>query len=154
MDRNYHEYMKLENQICFPLYAASRKIIKLYTKWLKPLGITYTQYLVFLVLWEKNEASMGEICQELMLDTGTLTPVLKKIENAGYIERERSTDDDRVVMIRLTTKGKKLQEDAKIIPEKIVSCVDLSEDKLRQLYSLLYEVLGQEKQWKVIDEEE
>ncbi len=151
MESNYHDYMKLENQICFPLYAASRKVIKLYTKWLKPLGITYTQYLVFLVLWEKDEVSMGEICKNLMLENGTLTPLLKKLENAGYIERERSNEDDRVVMIRLTRKGRRLQKEAKDIPQKIVSCVDLPEDKLKDLYSLLYEVLGQEKEWKIMD---
>ena len=102
MDYDYKEAMKLSNQVCFPLYAASRNVIGLYTPHLKKLGLTYTQYIAFLVLWEKDGITVGEICDKLMLDNGTLSPLLKKMEAAGYITRTRSEDDDRVVLITLT----------------------------------------------------
>ena len=106
MEFDYHEAMKLANQLCFPLYAASRNVIGLYTPWLKPLGLTYTQYIVFLVLWEKDGITVGEICDKLMLDNGTVSPLLKKMQQAGYVERKRSEDDNRVVVITLTEEGK------------------------------------------------
>ena len=102
MEYDHREAMKLEYQLCFPLYAASRHIISQYTPWLKPLGLTYTQYIVFLVLWEKDGITVGEICEKLMLDNGTLSPLLKKMEQAGYIRRLRSEQHDRVVHVRLT----------------------------------------------------
>ncbi len=142
MEYDHHEAMKLANQLCFPLYAASRNVIGLYTPWLKPLGLTYTQYIVFLVLWEKDGITVGEICDRLMLDNGTLSPLLKKIEQAGYVERRRCREDDRVVEITLTEKGRELQEKAKDIPAKVAGCIDLPPEKAQQLYSLLYELLG------------
>ncbi len=142
MDYDYREAMKLSNQLCFPLYAAARSVISLYTPLLKPLGLTYTQYLVFLVLWEKDGLPVGEICGKLMLDSGTLSPLLKKMEQAGYIERRRGAGDDRVVLITLTEKGKELQEKAKDIPRRVGSCVELSPEKAQALYALLYELLG------------
>ena len=137
-----NEMMKLENQLCFPLYAAARKVTGLYTPLLKPLGLTYTQYLVFLVLWEKDGVPVGEICEKLMLDNGTVSPLLKKMEQAGHIRRSRSKEDDRVVVITLTDQGKKLREKAKDIPVKAGSCIELAPEKARQLYGLLYELLG------------
>ena len=137
--------MKLENQLCFPLYAASRIIINLYTPYLKPLGLTYTQYLVFLVLWEKDEVPVGTLCEKLMLDNGTLSPLLKKMQQAGYIDRKRSAQDDRIVIITLTREGKELQEKAKDIPQKIAGCVDLPPEKAYTLYQLLYELLASQK---------
>ena len=104
------EVLKLENQLCFPLYACTRQVINLYTPHLKPLGITYTQYLVLLVLWENNKIPMGELCQKLYLDSGTLTPLLKKLEKAGYLTKERSLEDERCVMIHLTKKGEELKK--------------------------------------------
>ena len=142
MKFDYKEAMKLDNQLCFPLYAAARSIVNLYTPLLKPLGLTYTQYIVFLVLWEKDEITVGEICDRLMLDSGTLSPLLKKMEQSGYIERRRSSDDDRVVLITLTGEGKTLQEKVKDVPEKVAGCIDLPAEKALQLYSLLYELLG------------
>ena len=141
MDRNYHEDMKLDNQLCFPLYAAARNITSLYTPYLKPLGLTYTQYITFLVLWENDGISVSEIGSRLMLDNGTLSPMLKKMEQAGYIERNRSKDDDRVVIISLTKKGRDLQEKAKEIPEKVGSCIKLPAEKAKELYELLHELL-------------
>lgn len=141
MDYDYHEAMKLDNQLCFPLYAAARNVTGLYTTWLKPLGLTYTQYIVFLVLWEKDGVSVTEIGEKLMLDNGTLSPLLKKMEQAGYVERRRCREDDRVVEITLTEKGRALQEKAKDIPQKVGECIDLSAEKAQQLYMLLYELL-------------
>ena len=145
MDHDYHEIMKLNNQLCFPLYAAARNVTSLYTPLLKPLGLTYTQYITLLVLWEKDGVSVSEIGNKLMLDNGTLSPMLKKMEQSGYIERNRSKDDDRVVIITLTQKGIDLQEQAKDIPEKVGSCIDLPIEKARELYDLLYELLENQK---------
>ena len=145
MDHDYHEIMRLNNQLCFPLYAAARNVTSLYTPWLKPLGLTYTQYITFLVLWEKDGISVSEIGNKLMLDNGTLSPMLKKMEQSGYIERNRSKEDDRVVIITLTQKGRELQEQAKDIPEKVGSCIDLPIEKARVLYDLLYELLENQK---------
>lgn len=139
---NYREAMKLSNQLCFPLYAAARSVISLYTPLLKPLGLTYTQYLVFLVLWEKDGLPVGEICDKLMLDSGTLSPLLKKMEQAGLIERRRGAGDDRVVLINLTEKGRELQEKAKDVPRGVASCVELPPEKAQELYKLLYELLN------------
>ena len=142
MSHDYHEAMKLDNQLCFPLYAAARKVTNLYTPHLKPLGLTYTQYIVFLVLWEHDGIPVGEICDRLMLDNGTLSPLLKKMEQAGYVVRERSKADDRVVIISLTEEGKQLQKRAEDIPAAVGSCIDLPADKAGELYMLLYELLG------------
>ncbi len=139
---DYHEAMKLENQLCFPLYAAARKVTGLYTPFLKPLGLTYTQYIVFLVLWEEDGLTVGEICDRVMLDNGTLSPLLKKMQQAGYVERKRSAKDDRVVVITLTEKGRALQEKAKDVPAQAGSCIKLPPEKAKDLYLLLYELLG------------
>lgn len=141
MEYDYREAMKLKNQLCFPLYAASRNVIGQYTPILKALGLTYTQYLVFLVLWEQDGITVGEICEKLMLDNGTVSPLLKKLESAGYVERQRSSGDDRVVVITLTKAGKKLQEKAKDVPMQVACNIDLSPDKAKALYTLLYELL-------------
>ena len=145
MAHDYHEIMKLNNQLCFPLYAAARNVTSLYTPLLKPLGLTYTQYITLLVLWEKDGVSVSEIGSKLMLDNGTLSPMLKKMEQSGYIERNRSKEDDRVVIITLTQKGRELQEQAKDIPEKVGSWIDLPIEKARVLYDLLYELLENQK---------
>jgi DNA-binding MarR family transcriptional regulator len=143
MNTDYREAMKLANQLCFPLYAAARHVTGLYTPWLKPLGLTYTQYIVLLVLWERDGIPVGEICDELMLDNGTLSPLLKRLREAGYVEKARSGEDDRVVIVTLTEKGRALREKAKDIPVKMASCIDLPADKAETLYRLLYELLGE-----------
>lgn len=145
MQYDYHEAMKLENQLCFPLYAAARNVTGRYTPWLKPLGLTYTQYIVLLVLWEEDGISVTEIGEKLMLDNGTLSPLLKKMEKAGYINRSRSIDDERVVVITLTEAGRALQERAKDIPGQMAGCIELSPEKAQMLYQLLYELLGNQK---------
>ena len=141
MEYDYHEAMKLSNQLCFPLYAAARNVTGLYTPCLRPLGLTYTQYIVFLVLWEKDALTVGEIGERLILDNGTLSPLLKKMEQAGYVRRRRSREDDRVVEITLTEEGRALQERAKDVPRRVAGCIGLPPEKARMLYTLLYELL-------------
>ena len=111
-----YEDLKLDNQLCFSLYAASREIIKLYKPILDKLNLTYTQYLVMIVLWEEKKLSVKQIGNRLHLDSGTLTPLLKKLEKLNYIKRYRSKDDDRVVIIELTEEGSTLREKSKDIP--------------------------------------
>lgn len=135
------EALKLEHQLCFPLYAAARKVTGLYTPFLKPLGLTYTQYLVFLVLWEREGLPVSEIGKKLMLDNGTLTPLLKKMEGLGYLVRMRSREDERSVIVSLTEQGRKLKEKVREIPGKVGRCVRLSEKEAGQLYHLLYQIL-------------
>ena len=142
MEYDYKEMMKLKNQLCFPLYAAAREIVGLYTPYLKPLGLTYTQYLVFLVLWEKDGITVGEICEKLILDNGTLSPLLKKMEKDGFLKKARSKEDDRVVIVSLTEKGKEMQQKAKDVPKSVAGCVNLPQEKSQSLYTLLYELLG------------
>ena len=141
MKYDYKEAMKLSSQLCFPLYAAARNVTGLYTPLLKPLGLTYTQYIVLLVLWEKDGVSVTEIGEKLMLDNGTLSPLLKKLEHAGYVVRQRSREDERVVVVSLTDAGRALQEKAKDVPLQVAGCVALSPEKARTLYTLLYELL-------------
>lgn len=153
MTYDYHEAMKLVNQLCFPLYAAARNVTSQYTPLLKPLGLTYTQYIVFLVLWEKDGLTVSELGEKLMLDNGTLSPLLKKMEQSGYVERRRCRKDDRVVEITLTKEGRAMQEKAKDIPLKVAGCIDLPAQKAQMLYGLLYELLenqgyGKSKQTK------
>ena len=145
MDYDCQEAMKLANQLCFPLYAAARHVTGLYTPVLRPLGLTYTQYIVFLVLWEKDGQPVGEIGEKLLLDNGTLSPLLKKMEQAGYVRRERSREDERVVVITLTEAGRALQEKAKDVPAKVAGCIDLPPEKAQKLYGLLYELLENQK---------
>ena len=143
---NFDEMLKLDNQLCFPLYAAARQVVSLYTPYLKELGLTYTQYIVFLVLWEGDGIPVSELGRRLYLDNGTLTPLLKKLESAGYLTRSRDKDDERVVTVTLTESGRALKEKAKDIPLKIGSCIKLKEEEAQGLYILLYQLLkGVEK---------
>ena len=141
MEYNSDEALKLGNQLCFPLYAAARKITGYYSPYLRPLGLTYTQYIVFMVLWEKDGVTVGEICEKLHLDSGTLTPLLKKMEKEEYVTRERCRDDERRVIISLTDKGREMKEQVREIPMKVGSCVCLSGEEAGTLYSLLYKIL-------------
>ncbi|HCH28624.1 MAG TPA: MarR family transcriptional regulator [Ruminococcaceae bacterium] len=143
---DYKESMRLSNQLCFPLYAAARGVINLYTPFLKPLGLTYTQYIVLLVLWEEKNITVGSLCEKLMLDNGTLSPLLKKLQTAGYVHRKRSDKDDRVVIVSLTGEGEDLQQRAKDIPAKVAGCFKLPPEKAKTLYALLYELLNNQKE--------
>jgi DNA-binding MarR family transcriptional regulator len=137
------EQLKLENQLCFPLYTASRLVVRSYTPLLNKLGITYPQYLVLLVLWEQKALPVTQITKLLLLDTSTLTPLLKRLEGIGYITRKRSTTDERVVMIELTDKGDRLREEACLIPDQMVSGLNFTNEELTELYRLLYKYIRQ-----------
>lgn len=138
---NTDEMLKLENQLCFPLYAAARQVVGMYTPFLKELDLTYTQYIVFLVLWERDGVTVGALGKRLYLDNGTLTPLLKKMEAAGLLTRSRDKADERVVLVTLTEAGRKLKERAKEIPLKVGACLSLSEQDASGLYELLYRLL-------------
>ena len=140
---NPDEALRLENQLCFPLYACARKVVSQYTPFLKPLGITSTQYLVFMLLWAEDGLSVGDLCSRLYLDSGTLTPMLKKMEEKHLVERRRSKDDERVVRIWLTEEGKKMKEKAAAIPLQVGSCIRISPEEASALYSLLYKTIEQ-----------
>ncbi len=134
-----YEQLLLKNQLCFPMYACSRKIVGNYTPYLKPLGLTYTQYIVMMVLWEKKSINVGQLGETLRLDAGTLTPLLKRLEKAGYVTRKKSSKDERVTVISLTSEGDKLKEKCKDIPLQMAKKGSpLSEEDARQLYRLLY----------------
>ena len=138
-----YEQLLLKNQLCFPMYACGRKIVNAYTPYLKPLGLTYTQYIVFMVLWEKEEVNVGQLGSILHLDAGTLTPLLKHLEKDGYITRERSKQDERITVIKITDKGNELKEKCKDIPLNLASkSTDLNKEEAEQLYRLLYKYIG------------
>lgn len=141
MSKKYPQ-LSLENQLCFPLYAAARKVTSLYTPYLKPLGMTYTQYLVFMVLWEEDPLTVGDICEKLYLDSGTMTPLLKKMEDKGWIKRTRSKEDERVVVIVLTEEGRALEEKCAQIPSGMGSCIHLGTEEAAILYKTLYQLIG------------
>ena len=139
-----YEQLLLKNQLCFPLYACGRKIVAAYTPYLKPLGLTYTQYVVFMVLWEKESVNVGQLGKQLHLDAGTLTPLLKHLEKEGYITRVRSKEDERVTLISITDKGNALKEKCKDIPLKLASeGSSLTRKEAEELYRLLYKYLGE-----------
>ncbi len=133
--------LHLENQLCFPLYACARKVVGLYTPYFKPLGITYTQYIVLLVLWQEDHIPVGDLCRKLYLDNGTMTPLLKKMEEHGILTRTRSTQDERVVVVDLTEKGRELKQKALEIPGNIAPCMKLSGEEAQTLYKLLYKII-------------
>ena len=137
-----YEQLLLKNQLCFPLYACGRKIVAAYTPYLKPLGLTYTQYIVFMVLWDKEHVTVGQLGSILHLDAGTLTPLLKNLEKEGYVTRERSREDERVTIISITPKGNELKEKCREIPQKIAGSESaLNEKEAATLYKLLYKFL-------------
>ena len=133
--------LKLDGQLCFPLYAAARKAVNAYTPMLKPLGLTYTQYIVLLALWESGKTTVGDLCRTLYLDCGTLTPLLKKMEESGWITRCRCKVDERVVDVSVTDKGWELREQVKDFPEKVGGCIAMPREDLYTLYTLLHQFL-------------
>jgi DNA-binding MarR family transcriptional regulator len=134
--------MKLEDQLCFPLYACAREIVKAYRPSLEALGLTYTQYITMMVLWEENRVSVKDLGRRLHLDSGTLTPLLKKLEEKGYLQRERSTKDERVVIASITGNGVRLRTQAAAVPAAISRLLgDFSATESDQLYRLLYHLM-------------
>ena len=140
MDKD--ESLQLKNQLCFPLYAAAKETVRKYKPHLDKLGLTYTQYIVMLVLWEEKEVNVTILGDRLFLDSGTLTPVLKTLETKGLIYRHRSKDDERVLVVTLTDKGLALKEQAYSVPSEMSKCVLLNQDESITLYRLLYKLLG------------
>ena len=140
-----YESLKLGNQLCFPLYACSKEIIRKYKPFLDALDLTYTQYIVMMVMWEKKRVNVKTLGENLFLDSGTLTPVLKKLESKGYIKRERSEKDERNLVVTLTDDGEALKDKAVNIPQKVGSCVCLSMEEYKTLYDLLYKIIGKVK---------
>lgn len=140
-----YEQLLLKKQLCFPMYACSRKIVGSYAPYLKPLGLTYTQYVVLMALWEHESLNVGQLGEILHLDAGTLTPLLKRLEKARYVTRERSKKDERITIISITPEGDILKEQCKDIPLKMSSKESsLSEKDAKELYRLLYLFLGGE----------
>ncbi len=137
-----YEALRLENQICFPLYAASREVVKRYRPYLDPLGLTYTQYIAMMVFWEQKKCSVKELGEKLYLDSGTLTPVLKSLEAKGFVRRYRSTEDERVLLIEVTEEGERLRDRALEVPAKVGGCVCMEPEEAKTLYNLLYKLLG------------
>lgn len=137
-----YDGLKLENQICFPLYAASREMIKLYRPHLDALDLTYTQYIAMMVFWEQKKINVKELGKKLYLDSGTLTPVLKSLEAKGYVRRYRSTEDERVLLVEITEAGEALKEQARDIPGNVAGCVGLDKADATQLYEKLYKILA------------
>lgn len=141
-----YEQLLLKNQLCFPMYACGRKIVGSYTPFLKPLGLTYTQYIVLMVLWEKESVNVGQLGEILHLDAGTLTPLLKRLEKAGFVTRERSKEDERITIVSITSEGMKLKEKCKDIPLKLAAQGGaLNEKETKELYRLLYKFLESEQ---------
>ena len=136
-----YEALRLKNQVCFPLYACSKELVRQYGPYLKELDLTYTQYIVMMVLWEKETVTSKELSESVHLDYGTLTPVLKKLENTGYLTRERSAEDERLLCISLTDTGRKLKERAVTVPAAIAECMGLTMEEFRTLYTLTYKAL-------------
>lgn len=137
------EELKLENQLCFAVYAFSREITKLYRPYLEPLGLTYTQYLVMIVLWEKDGISLKKLGGKLKLDSGTLTPLLKKLEKEGNIIRTRDKKDERNLIIYLSDKGKELMTEAEQIPENIACCLPIDDEEIIKLRDKISFVMSQ-----------
>lgn len=140
MSKNY-DSLKLENQLCFPLYAAAREVVKRYHPYLSELGITYTQYVALMVLWDRGQVSVKELGEKLHLDSGTLTPMLKELEKKGILTRMRSKEDERVLLVTLTEEGERLKERAVEIPEKMAGCIRLEPEEAATLYGLLYRLM-------------
>lgn len=143
MDR--YDVLKLDKQLCFPLYACSREMIKEYKPFLDSLELTYTQYITMMVLWEKKSINVKALGDQLYLDSGTLTPLLKKLESKGLVSRRRSSEDERNLIVSITEAGEALKEQAVNIPTEVVKCANLTKEECQILYNILYKFLNRNK---------
>lgn len=141
MDDAKYDKLKLNKQLCFPLYACARETIKLYTPLLEKLNLTYTQYITMMVLWEQKALTAKELGRILYLDSGTLTPLLKKLENKGLLTRKRSEADERNLIVTITPAGENMRELALHIPDAMTQCLNLEKEEIRSLYHYLYKML-------------
>ena len=140
-DTRYNS-LKIENQLCFPLYACSKEIIRQYKPYLDKLDLTYTQYITMMVLWENHSMNVKELGTHLFLDSGTLTPLLKKLEAKNLITRSRSKEDERNLIVTVTDEGMALRDEALFVPEEMAKCVSLTPEEAGFLYRILYKMLG------------
>lgn len=142
LNNTTYDCLKLDNQLCFPLYACAKEIVRRYKPYLDELDLTYTQYICMMVIWEQNSLSVKELGERLYLDSGTLTPVLKKLEHKGFLTRKRSQLDERSLIVTVTDKGMDLREKAAEVPHKMGGCINISPEDAGQLYQILYRLLG------------
>ena len=140
-DRKY-DVLKLENQICFPLYACAKEVVRRYKPYLDEIGLTYTQYIAMMVMWEHKRISVKELGGFLYLDSGTLTPLLKKLEQKGYVSRARDDKDERVLNVTITPAGEALRDRAVMIPSRLAACVELPLEDALELGALLKRLLS------------
>ncbi len=138
-----YDVLKLENQLCFPLYACSKEIVRKYKPYLDEIDLTYTQYITMMVLWEHKSMNVKKLGGYLYLDSGTLTPVLKKLEQKGYVKRTRDGKDERVLNVSITSKGEKLKEKAVEIPVKMGNCFTITQEEAVILHKVLNSILSQ-----------
>lgn len=138
---NKNNPLSIDNQLCFPLYAAAKEVVKKYTPYLKPLGLTYTQYIAMMILWEEKEVTAAHLGERLHLDSGTLTPMLKKMEQGGLVSRQRSSVDERNLIVSITQQGEELRRKALKVPAQMAQCVGLSAEEAATLYNLLYKLI-------------
>ena len=138
---NSFDPLKLENQLCFPLYACAKEIVKAYKPYLDEIDLTYTQYITMMVLWEHKELRVKEVGKYLYLDSSTLTPLLKRLEEKGYVKRCRSTKDARDLIVSITDAGAALREKALSVPQRLTACMNIEPEKAQSLYAILYELL-------------
>ena len=139
-----YETLKIENQLCFPLYACSKEIIRQYKPFLDKIGLTYTQYITMMVLWENRSMTVKELGSHLYLDSGTLTPLLKKLEAKGLLTRSRSNKHERNLIVTVTEEGMALRDNALFVPQEMAKCVSLTPEEAGFLYRILYKILGQD----------
>ena len=142
MSAHNYEALKLENQLCFPLYACSKEIIRHYTPYLNKIGLTYTQYLVMMVLWEDNSLSSKELGRRLFLDSGTLTPLLRKLESKGFVTRKRCHEDERNLIVTITESGVALCDQALGIPQAVADSLGLSPEESAALHGILNKMMN------------
>lgn len=140
-----NDCLKLENQLCFPLYAASKEVIKKYKNILDKYDLTYTQYIVMMVLWERKTINVKDLGECLYLDSGTLTPLLKKLEQKEYIIRNRSKEDERNLLVSISEKGRKLKKKMEPVPKEVGKCINITENEAESLYKILYKILNSNK---------
>lgn len=143
-----YDCLKIDHQLCFPLYAVSHKITKRYKPYLDQIGLTYTQYITMMVLWDKQSINVKDLGHILHLDSGTLTPLLKRMQKKGLVDRHRSENDERSVIITLTKQGEDLQEQAKDIPQQMKQCIPLDDHESKELYDLLYKILDYKEDYE------
>ncbi len=143
MSEHNYDDLKLDNQLCFPLYALAKEVIKQYRPYLDAINLTYTQYITMMVIWEKEKINVKELGKKLYLDSGTLTPVLKSLEAKGFVTRYRSSEDERMLMVEITEKGEILKDEAIKIPRQMISYIEITPEDAIIMHDQLYNLLNQ-----------